>query len=117
VLRNFAEFDYEYHAPAKFPAVTRDLAFYVPIDVASADMVDEIIQVHPSIEQVQVFDVYEPVSSAGRSTSAVASRRSLAFSLRLVSHERTFTEDEISALLTKVIERIQSKYGAELRQA
>ncbi len=117
VLRNLAEFDYEYLAPAKFPAVTRDLAFYVPIDVASADMVQDIARVHPSIEQVEVFDVYEPTHQAGRVANAAGSRRSLAFSLKLVSRERTFTEEDISTLLAKVVEHLQSKYGAELRQS
>lgn len=116
-LRSVSTFDYEYLAPAKFPAVIRDLAFYVPVDVACADMVRDIAQVHPTIEQVEVFDVYEPVQQASRATDAVTSRRSLAFSLKLVSRERTFTEDEISTLLAKVVERIQSKYGAELRQS
>ncbi len=117
VLRNLAEFDYEYLAPAKFPAVTRDLAFYVPVDVASADMVQDIARVHPSIEQVEVFDVYEPTHQAGRVANAAGSRRSLAFSLKLVSRERTFTEEDISTLLAKVVEHLQSKYGAELRQS
>lgn len=117
VLRNLAEFDYEYLAPAKFPAVTRDLAFYVPVDVASADMVQDIARVHPSIEQVEVFDVYEPTHQAGRVADAAGSRRSLAFSLKLVSRERTFTEEDISTLLAKVVEHLQSKYGAELRQS
>lgn len=114
VLRALASDRYEYAAPAKFPAVVRDLAFYVPFSVASAEMVETMRQVSDVIERVDVFDVYEPPTN-GR-TADSKPRRSIAFSLKFVSHTHTFTEEEISALLTKVIERIQSKYGAELRQ-
>lgn len=115
VLRNLAEFESEYRAPAKFPAVTRDLAFYVPKHLASHDIMQDLAKAHPLIERVELFDVYDPTLQASRTD--MESRRSLAFSLKLVSRERTLTEEEISALLAKVVRQLESKYGAELRQS
>ncbi|MCS7212361.1 MAG: phenylalanine--tRNA ligase subunit beta [Chloroherpetonaceae bacterium] len=115
VLRAFADEQYQYVAPARFPAVVRDLAFYVPFSVASAEMIADMRKVSNLIEQVEVFDVYEPPVNGHNAESKP--RRSIAFSLKFVSHTHTFTESEISALLTKVIEQVQSKYGAELRQS
>ncbi|MFN3426766.1 MAG: phenylalanine--tRNA ligase subunit beta [Candidatus Thermochlorobacter sp.] len=115
ILRNLAEFEAEYRAPAKFPAVMRDLAFYVPKYLASCDIMQDLAKAHPLIEQVELFDVYDSTSQASRTDAE--SRRSLAFSLKLVSRERTLTEEEISALLAKVVRQLESKYGAELRQS
>lgn len=120
----YAEFDVErlksqvktathYQEPAKFPAVLRDLAFFVSKRVTASEMIDEILKTDRSIQTATVFDVYEPT----RVAQTDEAKRSIAFSLKLVNYERTMTDEEIGRITANVAERISSKFGAELRQA
>lgn len=120
----FAELDVEvlkrasidavrYQEPAKFPAVLRDLAFFVPKSVRASEMLDEILSADKTIQTATIFDVYEPK----RDAQTGEARRSVAFSLKLVNYERTMTDEEIARITARVAERISAKFGAELRQA
>ncbi|NTV45442.1 MAG: phenylalanine--tRNA ligase subunit beta, partial [Chlorobiales bacterium] len=112
-LKAFSEFERTYQEPAKFPVVHRDLAFLISKDVYAQDIVEEILRSDKLIEQVDIFDIFE----GNAKDATFSSKRSIAFSLSLVSRERTLTDKEIHALSDKVIERIKTKFGAELRQA
>ncbi|MCS6990128.1 MAG: phenylalanine--tRNA ligase subunit beta [Chloroherpetonaceae bacterium] len=113
VLKRSTSLTTRYQEPAKYPAVLRDLAFFVPKRVRASDMLDEILSVDETIQTATIFDVYEPK----RETQAGEARRSVAFSLKLVNYERTMTDEEIARVTARVAERISSKFGAELRQA
>ncbi|MFN3562013.1 MAG: phenylalanine--tRNA ligase subunit beta [Chloroherpetonaceae bacterium] len=113
VLKRAVNSTIRYQEPAKFPAVLRDLAFFVPTHVRASDMTDEMLRVDKTIQSVTIFDVYEPKAALQTGEA----RRSIAFSLKLVSYERTMTDEEIARITTSVAERISSKFGAELRQA
>ncbi len=121
VLKRAVNSSIRYQEPAKFPAVLRDLAFFVPIHVKASDMMDEMLKINKAVQSVTIFDVYEPKREAKTDSSqegkAEAAKRSIAFSLKLVSYERTMTDEEIARITTNIAERISSKFGAELRQA
>jgi phenylalanyl-tRNA synthetase beta chain len=121
VLKQATTSSIRYQEPAKFPAVLRDLAFFVPTDVKASDMTEEMIKMDKAIQSVTIFDVYEPKrvpkKESGEGGQTGEAKRSIAFSLKLVSYERTMTDEEIARITTSVAERISSKFGAELRQA
>jgi phenylalanyl-tRNA synthetase beta chain len=117
VLRQATNLSIRYQEPAKFPAVLRDLAFFVPTDVKASEMTDEMLKVDKAIQSVTIFDVYEPKQEPKKESQAGKAKRSVAFSLKLVSYERTMTDEDIARITTSVAERISSKFGAELRQA
>ncbi|MFQ3607758.1 MAG: phenylalanine--tRNA ligase subunit beta [Chloroherpetonaceae bacterium] len=110
-----------YQEPAKFPAVLRDLAFFVPTHVKASDMTEEMLKTDKAIQSITIFDVYEPKRELKKDSSkeeqAGKAKRSVAFSLKLVSYERTMTDEEIARITASAAERISSKFGAELRQA
>jgi phenylalanyl-tRNA synthetase beta chain len=113
ILKTWSSFERTYKEPAIYPAVWRDLAFFVPKSAHSRDLIEEMRKTNALIDSIDVFDVYEGGTENGKASG----KRSVAFSLKLVSYERTLTEQDIGSLLTNVIERVESKFGAELRQA
>lgn len=123
LLKQATRLSIRYQEPAKFPAVLRDLAFFVPTHVKASDMTEEMLKIDKAIQSITIFDVYEPKrepkkgSSKQEQEQAGEAKRSVAFSLKLVSYERTMTDEEIARITMSVAERISSKFGAELRQA
>lgn len=121
VLKQATTSSIRYQEPAKFPAVLRDLAFFVPAHVKASDMTEEMLKIDHTIQNITIFDVYEPkrmpIKEKGEEGQTGEAKRSIAFSLKLVSYERTMTDEEIARITTSVVERISSKFGAELRQA
>jgi len=121
VLKQATSSSIRYQEPAKFPAVLRDLAFFVPTHVKASEMTDEMLRTDKVIQSVTVFDVYEPKKESRKvmveEGQEGEAKRSIAFSLKLVSYERTMTDEEIARITASVAERISSKFGAELRQA
>lgn len=116
VLKQAVNLSTRYQEPAKFPAVLRDLAFFVPTHVKASDMTEEMLRVDKAIQSITVFDVYEPKEVPSKADQAGGAKRSVAFSLKLVNYERTMTDEEIARITTSVAERISSKFGAALRQ-
>jgi phenylalanyl-tRNA synthetase beta chain len=97
----------------KFPAVTRDIALIVPDNVAHDEVVRVIVEAkEPLLESVQLFDLF-----AGKEGSGIsADRKSLAYRLTYRDKSRTLTNQEVSAVHTKIRERLQRELGAELRE-
>ncbi len=121
ILKRATNSAIRYQEPAKFPAVLRDLAFFVPADVKASEMTEEMLKLDKAIQSVTIFDVYEPKKESRKVMDEEGqegeAKRSIAFSLKLVSYERTMTDEEIARITASVAERISSKFGAELRQA
>ncbi len=94
----------------KFPPIERDLAVVVEEAVPAEQLVAEIRAVEPNlIESVHLFDVY-----AG--DQVAAQHKSLAFSLRLRSGERTLEDREADAVVKRVLSRLQQRFDARLRE-
>lgn len=97
-------------AVPRFPAVQRDLALVVSKDTPVARVMEHIRDIGGELLQtVEVFDVYtgKPIPD---------DRRSLAFSLKYQSLERTLTDDEIIGLNGRILEGIQQEFAAEWRK-
>jgi phenylalanyl-tRNA synthetase beta chain len=93
----------------KYPRVQRDVAFVVA-ESTPAESIERIISEASSslLQSVEVFDVY-------RGENIAPGTKSLAFSLELMSRERTLTETEIDAEVRNVIEAVVRRTGAALR--
>ncbi len=92
---------------ARFPEIARDLAVVVAERVL-ATHVKDIIQSFPLVSQVTLFDVYtgKPVPEG---------KKSLAFSVRYQSLERTLTDAEVDNTEKLIIDRIRGELEATLR--
>jgi len=113
VLKMTSGFDVTYVPPAKYPVVQKDLAFLLPKDVHSQDVIKLIKSCDELVQDIKVFDVYE----GNAKDSTYNNKRSVAFSLSLVCQTHTLTDNEIHTLLNRIIEKVSQEFGADLREA
>ena len=93
----------------KFPAVSRDIAMLVSDEVPVAEIEDTIrAAAGKLLEDVKLFDVY-------KGSQIAADKKSVAYALTLRSAEKTLGEDEVTAVMDKVLKALSEKLGAELR--
>lgn len=90
-------------------AVERDFAFVVDAEVEALTLVNAAAGADKNlIESVRVFDEFIG-GSLGEG------KKSLAISVRLQPVDKTLTEEEIAAVSTKIIAKVASATGGELR--
>ncbi len=93
----------------KFPAVDRDIAVIVGENVQWADLRRCIHDSAPDeMVSLQFFDVYrgEPIASG---------KKSVAFSVRFRSPQRTLTRDEADAARDSIVKALRDQFDAQLR--
>ena len=98
------------HSIPRFPAIQRDLAVVVAKNTPADAVMSKIRKLGGDLlQQVEIFDVYtgKPIAD---------DRKSLAFSLRYQSLERTLTDEEVNLLNSRVLEGIQQEFAAEWRK-
>ncbi|MBW0143909.1 phenylalanine--tRNA ligase subunit beta [Sphingomicrobium clamense] len=92
------------YSPPALQAVTRDFAFTVPSDLAAGDLERAIAGADKKlITGVRTFDRYEGSDAL-----------SLAIEVTLQPNEKSFTEEELTAVSKKIVEAAEKK-GATLR--
>ena len=92
-----------------FMAVERDLAFVVAETVAAADILKAAEGAERSlVARVSVFDVY-------RGEGVPEGAKSIAIQVTLQPRERTLTDAEIDASVSKIVAEVSKKTGATLR--
>jgi phenylalanyl-tRNA synthetase beta chain len=92
-----------------FPAVERDIALIVPDTLPAATVARTIRTAGgPLLERVDVFDVY-----AGKHVPAGS--RSIAFRLRFQAADRTLVDQEVDAVVTRILQRLREEHNVERR--
>lgn len=98
-----------YAALPKYPYVERDVALVVRDDITAAAVRKEILDVKSDIiESVNLFDVY-------KGKPIPPEKKSLAFSIRFRSPEKTLTDEEVDNLHSTIRSRLKENLDAELR--
>jgi phenylalanyl-tRNA synthetase beta chain len=92
----------------KYPALERDFCFVLSESVASSAITSEVRQLSPLIEDITPFDVY-------RGDKLGAGQKSIAFSVRLRSGERTLKDTEAEEVCNKIVAAMGKKFNATLR--
>jgi phenylalanyl-tRNA synthetase beta chain len=93
----------------KYPYVERDVALIVNNDITVSAVRDKILGVQSNIiEAINLFDIYKgkPITK---------DKKSLAFSIRYRSADRTLTDSQVDELHSKIIKGLQTTFKAELR--
>ena len=93
----------------KFPSVERDIALVVNDDVTVSSVEKEIRGSKSGIlDDVTLFDIYKgkPIEKG---------KKSLAFSIRYRSLEKTLTDSEVDEVHAVILKRLQDNLKAELR--
>ncbi len=93
----------------KYPSVTRDLALVCDEEVTVAQA-EAVIQASAGklLRSVRLFDIY-------RGIGVPEGKKSMAFSLELRADDRTLTDADSEAVMSKVLAAVQEKLGASLR--
>ncbi|MCL2404778.1 MAG: phenylalanine--tRNA ligase subunit beta [Defluviitaleaceae bacterium] len=96
-------------APSVFPALTRDLALVVPESITSADVETAIRERGGQLlTEIRLFDVYTgPQIEAGH--------KSMAYNLVFRAKDRTLTDKEVQKPLRGIVDNLQKKLSAQVR--
>ncbi|NEO98913.1 MAG: phenylalanine--tRNA ligase subunit beta [Symploca sp. SIO2E9] len=98
-----------FHAYSSYPAADRDIAFFTPVKVSTAEIERATKQAAGNLlESVQLFDQYQ-------GESVPENQRSLAFRLVYRASDRTLTDQEVEPVHQKVREALVEKFGVTLR--
>jgi phenylalanyl-tRNA synthetase beta chain len=98
-----------YEQLPKFPKVLRDISLFVDRGVHVGDIEERIRSAGGELlVGGDLFDVYE-------GEKAPEGKKSLAFSLALMSRQKTLTDAEIEAAVRRVVEALERDFGATLR--
>ena len=94
---------------SRYPAATRDLALIVTADLP-AGKVQDILDRHRLVENVELFDVYT-------GDNIPAGTKSLAWHVYFQSQERTLTNEEVNRTLEGLLRTLEREVGATLRSS
>ena len=93
----------------KYPYVERDVSMLLSDDVQVSSVENEILDIETDIiEEIKLFDIYKGKSIA-------SDKKSLAFSIRFRSAEKTLTDNEVDELYARIVKKLEDNLGAELR--
>ncbi len=93
----------------KFPAVGRDIALVMDEAVGVGPVMETIRKSAAKLlEDVRMFDIYRGVQLG-------EGKKSVAFALTFRAADRTLTEDEIAAAMTKVLKACEVEHSAAIR--
>ncbi len=110
----------EYRPISKYPAVKRDLSVFVPPGTKVAAVLDIVENTAGTLlVDTDLFDIYEmPARSASQSRTGEKEegRKSFAFHLVFQSPEKTLSEDEINALMGKIMDALDANPSWEVRR-
>jgi phenylalanyl-tRNA synthetase beta chain len=93
----------------RYPPVRRDLAFVVDEGIPAGPVRDEVFAAGGElVERVVLFDVFS-------GAPIPAGKKSLAFSVDFRAPDRTLTDEEAEEEVRRIVGRLGSRFGAELR--
>lgn len=96
---------------SRMPAVTRDLALVVGVEVNAGKVVEVLRAAAPAIvREIELFDVYH-----GKGIDP--DKKSLAFRVSMQDTQRTLEEGEVEAVVTLLVRQAEAVLGARLRGA
>lgn len=99
----------QYTAITKYPVISRDLAFLVPIDTPSTEITSTIAN-HAGeyLAKINLFDIYQ-------GKQIPEGYKSMAFSLLYQAPDKTLTDEEVDSSTKNILSVIKEKYNIELR--
>ena len=93
----------------RFPAVTRDLALVMDESVPVGTVLASIRKAGGALlESAEMFDIY-------RGAQMLTGKKSVAFSLIFRSPDRTLVDEDVNAVMTKILSVCEKEYGAVIR--
>ncbi len=100
LLESLKEVGMQYQPLSRYPGTERDICFQVNRDSAYSDVVrpaEEILRTTGLITAVRPLDIYQPEEG---------DTKNITVRINLTSYEKTMTNDEVTAVIDKVIEAV-----------
>ena len=98
-----------YSEISRMPAVVRDLALVVGLDVTAARVIDSLRSAAPEVvREIALFDVYH-----GKGIDP--DKKSLAFRVLMQDTQRTLEDGEVDAVVAVLVKQAETALGARLR--
>ncbi|WIV11401.1 phenylalanine--tRNA ligase subunit beta [Proteiniborus sp. MB09-C3] len=93
----------------KYPSVTRDIALVIDEEVMVKE-IEKIIKENSKnlVETIKLFDVY-------KGGQIEKGKKSVAYSIVYRSHEKTLTDEDVSKVHDKIVEKLKENLNAILR--
>ena len=108
-MEPLSETIYKVHSISPFPAILEDIAVVVDEKITAGEVENVIRQAGGKLLQsVELFDIF-------RNEQIGAGKKSLAYSLKYQSDEKTLTDSDATAVRNKIIKRLDQVLGAKLR--
>ena len=109
IMRAIKKNESLYHDISKFPSVSRDLALLIDKSV-EFEQIEQIARQTEKklLKSVELFDVYE-------GKNLPEGKKSYAVNFILQDETKTLNDKQIEAIMTKLINNLKQKLGAELR--
>ena len=109
IIRAIKKNETLYHDISKFPSVSRDLALLIDKSV-EFEQIEQIARQTEKkfLKSVELFDVYE-------GKNLPEGKKSYAVNFILQDETKTLNDKQIEAIMTKLINNLKQKLGAELR--
>lgn len=99
----------KYKQLPKYPAASRDLAVIVDAATGAGDMMNAIRAAGGKrVESVSLFDVF-----SGKQVGE--GKKSVAYAITMRSPEGTMTDEEVDAVMKKILKALEKDFGAQLR--
>ena len=109
IMRAIKKNETLYHDISKFPSVSRDLALLIDKSVEFKQIEQIARQTEKKLlKSVELFDVYE-------GKNLPEGKKSYAVNFILQDETKTLNDKQIEAIMTKLINNLKQKLGAELR--
>ncbi|MBC5649297.1 phenylalanine--tRNA ligase subunit beta [Christensenella tenuis] len=100
----------KFRALPKFPAATRDLAVIVDQETGAGDLKAAMEKAGGKrVEKVELFDVF-----SGEQVGA--GKKSVAYAITMRSPEGTMRDEDVDAVMKKILKVLEKDFGAQLRQ-
>ncbi len=100
----------KFRALPKFPAATRDLAVIVDQETGAGDMTEAMKKAGGKrVEKVELFDVFSGAQVG-------EGKKSVAYAITMRSPEGTMRDEEVDAVIKKILKTLEKEFGAQLRQ-
>lgn len=99
----------KYKEAPKYPGISKDMAFIVDKNITSEDISKTIKSSGGRmLTNIEVFDIYT-------GDKIDKNKKSIAFSLTFEDESKTLTDEEVSIIFNKIIDKVIDKYNAILR--
>lgn len=108
-LRQFKSSDIKFKELNKYPKIEKDLAFIVDRNIESFEIQKFIEKTGGKLlTSVKVFDIYT-------GDKIDNNKKSIAYNLTFEDYSRTLKEEEVLLVFNKIIEEVEKRFDAELR--